>query len=340
MGNDRPNGASDLDFLQPGELPFLSSCPIFGRRIINVPFHDGVRFHMFLPQDDGSLMIVQPVDMRSGHYLGRGPARQDDVPNVLENVIVQCYSYPTFIELGRDMTSDMLNAFASLHRYFILLRYANDTPDPAHRQLIISELEYAFANHRAFFDLVAKIIRLFRADLQVSGAVLPDSFRRILQKTNDDLIRKFGMPEAFVQFIRRRERSFFALRAIRDGIYHRGETITDVIFTLPDGFGISAGAELRKKLEAFDLWRPEQLVNGAIASLLPILELLARDLWETASELATLMWALTGRPAPIAEQYHLYLRSPLVFHLGMLSRYRESHWISSDAVLPSRGGAA
>jgi hypothetical protein len=338
MTLERPPGATDLDFIRPGDIPFLSSCPLFGRKLLLIPLHDGFRFQVFLPQADGSLLVMQPLDMTNGSYVARAPAEQVDAYDPLATAVLQHFSFPRVIELQQRIHADVVNSLASLHRYFVLLEYANGRSDLADTRLVVTELEYAFANWRAFYDLAAEIVVLFRFEPQFSAAELRPSFRRILQKNDDELRRKFGVPDHFIAFLRARERSFFALRAIRDGVYHRGEAVVQTVFKFRDGFGISTDSEVLVKLKDLQIWSESRVRNNSIVSLLPLFEFLARDLLDTSEALSDAMCATSRLPDAIAAGYSVYFRSPLIAHVARFPVYRADHWLEPSTVLPSGSG--
>jgi hypothetical protein len=333
MTPQRPPGTTDLDFIELTQLPYLTACPLGGRRIVLLAHHDGSRFSTFIPQQDGSLMVVNPIDMAGGHYFARAPAHVDDVPTNLYSVVIQHYSYPKPLDLVQRMHADIVNALASVHRYFVMLEYANRFSDLATMQMVATELEYAFGNHRAFYDLLNRFITLFRFEPQYSASVLPDSFRKTLQKPDKELATRFGLPAAILSVIRARQANFFRLREIRDAIFHQGKSVTDIVFHLDDGFAVSAESDLLATLHDLNIWSPSLLRTNRLASLLPLLAFMVRDLTETADLIAQAILEAVSPPDPIAIGQAVFFRSSLTRHIRNLDRYEREHWLAPDQVL-------
>jgi hypothetical protein len=329
----RPTGTSDSDFIQAGDLPYLTVCPLFPRRILPLAFHDGKGFHAYVPQADASLMDVYPLELAQGHYLAGAAANVTDVEDKFFTLVAQQFSYPKVIEIAYAIHADITNALTSIQRYFVLLEYANRYVDLTSSQMVLTEIEYSFANHRACYDLFNGLIALFRFRPQYAAAKLPTSFRVTIQKSTDELASKFGVPESIVTFMRDRERRFSLLRAIRDGIFHRGLSVTDSIFRLDDGFAIHATSDLADRLSDLGLWPKELLRNESLASVLPLIASLAEDLLLSSGELMECVRLAIPPPDPIAGACRCYLRSPLATHIRALAEYQTKHWIKPDSIL-------
>ena len=329
----RPPHTTNLDFIDPTELPYLTACPLDHRRIVPLAYHDGLRFFAFISQADGSLMVVNPPKMAAGHYFARAPVHENDTPTNLYAVVIQHYSFPKVLDLMQRMHADIVNALASVHRYFVLLAYANKYHDLANMQMVATELEYAFANYRAFYDLLNRFIALFRFEPQYSSCKLPDSFRRTLQKTDDELVTVYGLPPAIVAVIRSRQPNFFLLRKSRDEIFHHGESVADIVLHLEDGFALSAQSKLLAKLARLNLWPSNLLRPNGLASVLPLLAFMVRDLVEAADMTAIAILEGTCPPDPIAIGQAVFFRSPLTRHVRNLERYEREHWLPPDEVL-------
>ncbi len=200
--------------------------------------------------------------------------------------------------------------------------------------MFLTEIEYSLANHRACYDLFADLIALFRFEPQYSAAKLPRSFRAVAQKSNDELVGKFGVPELIIAFVRERERRFSLLRAIRDGVFHQGLSITDLLFRFDDGFAIDSTSDIASKLSELDLWPAELIRNGSLLSVLPLIAFLAEDLLRSSSELMDVVRLAAPAPDPIIGDRRIYLRSPLAAHVRALAEYQTKHWMKPESVLP------
>ena len=152
--------------IYPPDLPYLTHLPTDGRGLPMMTLLDaeGV-WHAYLGQPDGSLLIVHPVDVASTFLSNSSPATIFDVDIPLSNVIVQHFSFPDTIRLLENIEHDFLNSLASLHKYFVLLAYAKATPAFLPNVLVSTELEFAFANHRSFYDLLNRLFIPFTSGL-------------------------------------------------------------------------------------------------------------------------------------------------------------------------------
>lgn len=290
-------------------------------------------------------MVVRPLDMLNGHYVAAMPFSVDDVLDPFWEVVIRHFTFVTMPKLMLGLHSDLTNALASIHRYFVLVRYGNETDDQGDptggalpisvTALVASELEYAFANHRAFYDLANGVLNLFRAEPQYSAATFPTTYRKTSQRSTEELITKFGVPDAFADFVRSRESRFFLMRSIRDRIFHDGHSPVDMVFKFEDGFGVLIGSELAVKLKELNLWNEATMRPNGIGALLPILSFIASDIWSGLADLAERMARIEGCPASLIGDLHVYFRSPLARHLARLREYQERQWLLPAEALPA-----
>jgi len=198
--------------------------------------------------------------------------------------------------------------------------------------LMTSEIEYAFANHRSFYDLLNRAVK--EVLRHTTGAKeLPDSFRKVAQQEAKQLVEKFGFPDPLVDFYKSKERLFMMLRGIRDNILHHGKT-PDFVYHFSDGFGLSIDRHLLATLKPLGLWPDKLLKENRIGSLLVVLNFLARDMFDTMNVLAQrLKLCFEKLPAPVAEGYSTYLRSRLTPHLIRSDEYAARHWIKPEEIL-------
>lgn len=330
-----PNDPSRaLQFIERNELHYLTQIPTDGRFIPELTFHDGAGFIAYIRQPDGKLMVVRPLDMMNGHYIASNPSKGEDVVDRFWEVVIRHFTFQSMPQLLLAMHSDLANALASIHRYFVLVRYSRENTDRAVTALVASELEYAFANHRAFYDLANKVLNLFRTGPHFSRTTFPGTFRKTSQRSDNELLSKYGLPESFIQFVRTRQSRFFLMRSVRDGIFHDGLSPVDIVFAFDDGFGIRIQSDFARKLDELDLWKTESLKPNGIASLLPILAFIASDIWSGLSELAERMASIEPCPPSIIGDMHVYYRSPFTAHLGRLSEYQDQQWFKPEDVLP------
>jgi hypothetical protein len=332
-----------LKTMRPQELPYLSYVPTGDRRIPAMPYLDAAGvWHVYLSQPDGSLVVAHPINAVASAFLSsrlKLTALHTCLP--LADMIVQHFSFADAFDILGNIEHDFLNGLASIHRYFILLSYAKATPQCIPRILVNADLEFAFANHRSFYDLLNRLFmclykRFIIQDAKgqrVMPAHIPDSFSRLLQKSNEDLVAKFHFPQPLIAFLRGREDTFGRLCKIRDNIQHHGHS-PHYVFSLSDGFALQVGEKMWSDLRVMNIWADAVLKPNGLASMLALLVFLVEDMQGAMDGLATaLEQSFTQLPTAIAQGHRVYLRDHLVVHCGRLAEYREKQWFDPDAVL-------
>ena len=333
-----------LTSLHARELPYLSHIPTDGRSIPSLPFLDKEgAWHEYVSQPDGTLFEVRPVDAIAVLFLSQGhPPTPRDAHLPLFHLVVQHFSFEDTWATLEGIKQDYLNAFASLHKYFVLSNYTATEQDFLPHVMVGTELEFAFSNHRAFYDLIHKMTSSIcrRAFIEggrgrrVRPANMPDSFSRILKKSDADLASKYHLPAPLIAFYRSREDMFRRLCKIRDNIIHHGHS-TDFIFSLPDGFALSLeDNNLWADLHTVSIW-PENLVKpNGLASVLGLLVFLLDDMETAMTALVKgLVKSFTQLPQSLAGGYNVHLRDHLLVHRSWLPEYREQHRCDPASVL-------
>jgi len=325
-----------LTTIKPEDLPYLSHVPASPRCIVVTTYYDVEKEELFtyVRRSDGQLVVMRTLDMRDGTYIARAPIDSElDVPLPFSEIVLQHFSLDSSFDALRDIEQDLVNALSSLHKYFILLWYANHFKDASFDRVLNSEIEYSFANHRSFYDCIHRVIQTVYETYADRPKKLPDSFRRIVDKTESVIRTKYRFPTPLIRFYKSREGVFRTLREIRDNIFHHGQTIRTVSI-FPDGFGLSVDEKLLKKLGDLNLWPEELLKLNRIGSLLAVLEYITRDMFDAMQLLGdSLLNSFENPPKAIATGHAVYFRSSLAKHLASLKEYRSTHWFNVNAVL-------
>jgi hypothetical protein len=329
--------------IKPEDIPYVGSPPKDGRNIVLYPFYDqsGI-WHAFVPKGDGTLFELNPIQPVSSAYLAKAAVdARRDVYMPLSDLVLQHFSFANAFEVMTQIEHDYLNAFAVLHKYFVLLHHANQSKTLYPNVVVRTELEFTLANHRAFYDrLNALLQRLYARFIihdehgrPVSVANLPDSFRRVVDKGAGDLKDKFHFPQPLIDFYLRRADCFGKLRKIRDDITHHGHT-PQFVFSMDDGFAISLDDKMWQGLVEFGVWPQSLLKPNRLGSVLGLLLFLVNDMEEAMSELAkALRGSFAELPPAVAPGWHVFLRDHLLVHHGRLAEYRRTHWFDATAVL-------
>jgi len=317
-------------------LPFIQHLPVDGRRLwLPSAFYDDQEgaFHTYIPHE-GELLIMTPR-LIEGTYVSKSlvDANQDCFMP-LTDLVMGCYSFPEVIPILQQIEQDLVNALASLEKYFVLLQDANQRKDPSSRHLVSVEVEYAFANHRAFYDRLQAIINAVHLKWNKPRKKLPDSFREVAQRDAQYLRDMFSFPETMITFYRLQVETFMKLRDVRDNIFHHGHSV-DLIFHLPDGFGVALDDKFVARLANLNLWSGGLLKNQNLGSILALLQFLVRDITHAMHALAENLPACSPPPPQrtYANGYRTYFRCPLVRHVAKLDTYRDTHWLDPQICL-------
>lgn len=322
------------------EIPYLSHMPEDGRAIAILPYYDSHarQFYGYRLLPDGKVAALRIHDMVEGAYIAESPANRDvDCRLPFSEIVVQHFSYRDVWTAHRDVDQDLINGLASLHKYFVLLFYANEYHDDSCPLMIITEVEYAFGNHRAFYDRLHKMVCLVHARYCPNAPEAPSSFAKIVKKTKKDLRDKHLFPRPLVDFYKDREETFLKLRYIRDNIFHHGHSPHSP-YMFPDGIGVSIDGKFAEELGDLNLWPEALLKPNRLGSVLAILEFLVRDMFDVMDHLGkSLLGSFRDPPAPIAYGYQVFLRSAVSKHLVLLDEYKEKHWLHPKEILEIAG---
>lgn len=326
-----------LVYIKPSELPYLTHVPIDGRSVVISAYYDldARQFYAYSAQPENQIVVLPIVDLVDGAYIAKASA--DGTRDILlpfSEAIVQYFSFGDAYLALEDAEEDLLNSLASLHKYFVLLDYANSEKQFMYATLVRTEIEYAFGNHRAFYDCLHKIVWVLHKHYRPESPSLPDSFAKMVEhKTEEDLIRKFLFPPPLARFYTGRRDTFLKLRDMRDNIFHHGHT-PGSIYHLPEGFAVGIDDQFSRSLGSFNLWPDHLLRSHRLGSILALLEFLSRDISYAMQELGeALLSCFPVPPQPLAANHHVYLRTSLSRHLSLLRRYRDEHWFNPKMIL-------
>jgi hypothetical protein len=324
------------------DLPYLTHVPVDGRIVPIVNYYDvtAKRFFTYIPisTDANELWVLPPDAVVEGIYFSGEPADDQDSRLPFLETVLQHLSFPEVISAVWNAQADLVNGLASLHKYFVLLDYASVHKDNSYMGMMRTEIEYAFTNHRAFYDCLHRIIKTIHERFQPRASELPRlSFHDVAKKDETVLALTHLLPQSLIDFYKGHEKKFKLLRDIRGEVIHSGYTPGKTgIYLLPrEGFAISVDSRLAKRLGDFNLWPSNLLKDNRLGSVLAILEFLVSDMFNAMREagIAFVNYFAKFPPRPIAARCELFLRSPLARHLVSLDKYRERHWFDPKDAL-------
>jgi hypothetical protein len=323
-------------FIQATELPYISHIPTDGRKIPLLGYYDSdaVQFYAYSSLPDGRILVLPAVELQEGTYIAKAAAKPElDYHLFFSEKIIQHFSFNDIAFTLNAIERDLLNGLASIHEYFVLLNYSNQYKDHADYLMVRTSVEYAFGNHRAFYDLLHEVICKIHRKYQKRVPSMKDSFEYFATKSVADLREKFLFPEPIINFYKSRVEIFLKLRQIRNNIYHHGHS-PDMSFKFPDGFAFRVDDRFATELGDLNLWPDELLKPNRLGSVLAILEYLERDMLDAALNLGnSLLLCFTMPPQPIAPDYKIFLRSVVSKHLVSLDKYRQTHWFDPQKIL-------
>ncbi len=322
--------------IEGSELPYLTRPPDGGRCIIAMAYYDDVeeQFECYAGQPGGKFLPLRPRTMIWGRYVAKSPADSArDVHLPFSETAFQHFSLPNMWSLVDQLDHDLENALSSLHKYFVILRHAQATDDGTAGSLISTEVEYAIGNHRSFYDVIQRVVMAINSTYHAHPCRLKDSFAKLAQKETEYLCSRLQLPAPIARFYKSRAALFLLLRDIRDDIFHHGHS-PGTVFVFEDGLAVRVADRFNRRLKGLELWPEHLLKPNAIGAVLAVLELIVRDMLDTMQNLGTaLIDSFEELPLAVAEEYHVYLRSPLARHFHLLPMYKQKHWFNPDDIL-------
>ncbi len=328
--------STDYTYIRTQELPYLNHIPDDGRDIVISPYYDIVAkcFCFYIQQTDG-MIFVFPSDDIDGTYLAKSSSDTNtDCKIPFLETVYRYFSFSDILKASIDVEKDLINGLGSLHKYFVLLKYANENNDLSGQLMINTEIEYAFGNHRSFYDCLHKIICILLKKYRPTSPQIPDSFAKIALKSDQELELKYLFPKPLIDFYKTRKDIFLKLREIRDNIFHHGHSPDEWSWVFSDGFAFVIDDRFAQKLGGLNLWPESLLRPKRLGSTLAIFEFLVRDMFDAMNHLSNILVDFTSDPPfPLINDHQVFLRSSVSKHLVLLDKYRDEHWIDPRRVL-------
>jgi hypothetical protein len=310
-------------------IPYLRSFPNDGRIRPLSTFFDGSAWYTYIVNGKGEVIPMGFNDLVRGNYLSASPARKDDVEIPLLTFFFQHYPAAETINAFEILFDDLENSLASLHKLDILFRYYDGTSDRTYGKVVATELEYALFNYRSAFDLLNRFTSNVIQRHSKPAKVLPDSFRKVVQKSRDQLY-DYGLSKPLCEFYEEKKEMFMLFRALRDDVGHHGHYVA-MIMKLEKGFGISGASSIGSTLKKGRIWDLLKPVPKEIGSVKALLSFLSKDLWETVTNYTDALRNSFGNlPAMTAPGFSIYARSDLFTYLRELESNLAAPWQHSE----------
>lgn len=225
-----PPNSDNYDYtaISPQELPYLKLEALEGRPIPIHMFHDGNRWHLWLPLKNGFLQPVRVHDCVEMVYLAPKPVRVSDAYFSFVDFIYKHIDLKHTRSFVSALTSDVFNLGASLRKLDLLRAFENFE---GKSRLVMTELEYLLLLCRSMFDLLQEIssriwdtVQLL--DTSIKKRKLPSSFRNVVLHQNniqspEEIQNRFGLPSSLSLWYFECAPFFCKLRDVRDAIVHQ-----------------------------------------------------------------------------------------------------------------------
>lgn len=315
----------DYSAIQPQELPYLKFEVLEGRPIPLHSFHDGNRWHLWFPLENGLLQPIRVHDCVEMVYLAPQPARIGDAYFGFVNFIYKHVDLKHTHSFVSALTSDVFNLGASLRKLDLLRAFENFE---GKSRLVTTELEYLLLLCRSMFDLLQEIssriwdtVQLI--DTSAKKRKLPSSFRGVVLHQNniqspEEIQNRFGLPPTLAAWYSECAPFFCKLRDARDAIVHQ-PIQEPLIYIDEKGFSIGVDSSPKQFREMMQ-WPEHILENGCIG---PLNFFVACFVHETLAACEKFVYAITReiRFAPdFAPDFEFFMRSPSTASLLGLQR--------------------
>lgn len=267
-----PIDPDDYSAIHPQDLPYLELSALQGRPISIYTFHDGSRWKLWVPMENGLLQPLQIADAVEVVYLARKPAHVNDAHFYFLDFIHKHIAVRKADSFISALTSDIFNLGASLRKLDLLRA---DSTCKGKQRLVSTELEYLLILCRSMFDLLQEVVvRIWETiqltDISTTKKQLPGSFRKVVLKngvirSSQEIQERFGLTPCIATWYSDCAPFFCKLRSARDAIAHQ-PVHEPVIYV--DGRGFSIGVESSPKpFQDMLRWPEEILVKNKVGPL-------------------------------------------------------------------------
>lgn len=344
----------DYSAIRPKDLPYLKVEALEGRPIPLHTFHDGNRWHLWVPLENGLLQPIRVHDCLETIYLAPKSVRISDVHFSFVDFIYKRVNFKDTYSFISALTSDIFNLGASLKKLDIIRAFENFE---GKSRLVTTELEYLLLLCRSMFDLLQEIsLRIWDSiqpfDTSIEKKSLPPSFGSVFLYKNKkdkskDNIRsskeiqdRFGLPPTFAEWYSECAPFFCKLKNVRDAIVHK-PIQEPLIYVSDKGFSIGVDSSPLPFREMMQ-W-PEHILENECMG--PLNYFVAYFINETLAACGKFVDAINAQIkfAPdFAPDFSFYMRSPSMLSLLGIERVlRLDPWadftVSDDFLIEQYG---
>lgn len=327
-----PHVEGDVKAEELTKVPYVTHIPTDGRSVCLQPFFDNKdnSWKQFVPHGSELTWIyAEPIE--SSYFSETVADARRDVYVKLSDIIARYFSYQPAMDIRFQITTRLTYSAVVLEKYFLSLIRYRDTKDPCIADLVVTDLEYIFANVRIVYDLIQTLFSFLWE--RETGIRMKRSFREIAQKSGDDLRAQYGVPEPIISYYVSSKDLFFKIRAIRDAIFHFSTEVQPqrFVFCDLDGFSVLKSNLLSDPVTlGFDIWPEEKIKPNGLVSVLALISYVTKMILENSDRFSDALLQSIRPPTAVAESHKLFLRSPYVHHLLKADEYIQEQWANDD----------
>jgi hypothetical protein len=322
FGANVPKGALE-------KIPYINFIPKDGRVISLLPFFDGIAgtFRVLVPQDDGSILLVPGKPVQGPYYAMTIVEEGNDLHSQLIEYITLSLSFQSTVNILGGIERDIINCSSVVEKYFIFLNLFRSTKDPMIANLVLTDVEFLFANIRSLYDSIQVMIGDILGKVDKTKPHLPDSFYDMVKLEETDQLKKYSLSQPLRKFYSETKEFFLACRTIRTGFQHRRVDIP-IILCLDEGFALTKDNTFLKDpvVARFNIWPQEKNKNGLVSLLGLIAYLNKTVLWHMDLLTEALKAAIPALPL-ISNDFGVFFRGPHIQHLNLSNKYQIEQWI-------------
>jgi hypothetical protein len=314
------------------KVPYLTYIPTDGRSVSLQPFFDAKdnSWKQFVPQGaELTWIYAEPVE--SSYFSERIADPRRDAYVKVSDIIARYYSYQPAMDIRFQITTRLIYSAIALEKYFLSLIRYRETKDPCVADLVITDLEYLFANARIVYDLIQTLFSFLWE--HETGKKMKGSFREIVQKSGDQLRAQYGLPEPIISYYASSRELFFRIRAVRDAIFHFSAEFQPqrFVFCDLDGFAVLRSKILSDPVAlGFDIWLNDKIKPNGLVSVLALIAYVDKIVVENTDRFSDALIQTIHPPRAITESHKLFLRSPYVHQLLKTDEYIREQWVNGS----------
>lgn len=318
------------------KVPYISYIPSKedGRSVFLQPYFDKSdnKWKMFIPRGPKLICsFAEPAE--SGYFAETIADPRQDIYMSIADIVTRHYSYMPAMTLLLRIIAQILFSAALVDKYILSLARYRITKDPHVAKIVVTDIEYLFTNARSTYNHTQALFAFLWA--LKTGKSMPTSFRKVVQKTEEELRTQYSLPSPMIQYYGSSKVFFGKMRAIRDTIIHYPEygalPPPEHALCFDDGFAVFKGGMTQGSLSLdFDIWPPEKVKPNGLVSVLALIAYVNKMLLQNCDAFTGALMETIPPPVAISESHKLFMRSPYIHHLLKTDDYLREQWIEGD----------